>query len=393
MLSVKREREVDESDDSDPYPWRQAPGPLQPAQRLLAAPDDSDDDVVIQRPRLTQDDSDDDVVIPRRAVRPHLAIRPQDDSDDDIVIPRPRLGSVATQDYKTTAEQFMVDRMATLKREADAREAKVVAERADFNMRNPGIKEEYMFMVNNFYRGDLIKTDEAANRMMQYMANVRLDPRNLRPETVDRHAAVKIAIPAYVSGVYFVEGYMYLNIHKYPSFYEHMNADKQKMTLTSKRLCTFFSGDRTNIEKSFSSYRRYAGLLYYTHKLEAEIEAGAASLHSTANTVSYMLSTSIQLVNKHFNIVFYPEITVESVQQYLATEVFPAIGKARDKSDLRMKLCTAVADYAEEAFYDGDAAVLKALQAMLHNVMLVQESTIQRRLRAVLDRQVVNAIE
>ncbi len=405
MLSVKREPEADASDDTNPYAWRQAPGPLQPAQLLLAAPDDSDDDVVIPKramltkPRLasvvnrTQDDSDDDVVITRRAVLPkaHLgsaAIRPQHDSDDDKVIQKPRVSSVPT---KTTAEQFMVDRMAFLKREADAREAKVVAERADFNIRNPGIQEEYMFMVNNFYTGDLKKTDEGANRMMQYMVNVRLNPRNLRRETADRHAAVAIAIPAYVSGVYFVEGYMYLNIHKYPSFYEHMTADKQKMTLTSKRLCTFFSGDRTNIEKSFSSYRRYAGLLYYTHKLEDEIEAGAASLYSTANTVSYMLSVSIQLVNNQFNIVFYPEITRESVQQYVATKVLAAIGKVRDKSDLRMQFCRAVADYAEEVFYDDDAAVLKALQAMLHNVMLVQESTIKRRLQAVLDREVVNA--
>ena len=397
MLSVKREREADSSDDSDPYPWRQAPGPLQPAQLLLAAPDDSDDDVVIPRravltkPRLasvvnrTQDDSDDDVVITRRAVLPKAHLH---DSDDDKVIQKPRVSSVPT---KTTAEQFMVDRMATLKREADAREAKVVAERAEFNMRNPGIKEEYMFMVNNFYRADLIKTERDANLMMQYMVNVRSDPRNLRRETADRHAAVAIAIPAYVSGVYFVEGYMYLNIHKYPSFYEHMNADKQKMTLTSKRLCTFFCGDRTNIEKSFSSYRRYAGLLYYTHKLEDEIEAGAASLYSTANTVSYMLSVSIQLVNNQFNIVFYPEITRESVQQYVVTKVLAAIGKTSDTSDLRMQFCRAVADYAEEVFYDDDAAVLKALQAMLHNVMLVQESTIQRRLRAVLAREVVNA--
>ena len=106
-----------------------------------------------------------------------------------------------------------------------------------------------------------------------------------------------------------------------------------------------------------------------------------------------MLSVSIQLVNDQFNIVFYPEITRESVQQYVANDVFPAIGKARDKSDLRMKFCRAVADYAEEAFYDGDATVLKALQAMLHNVMLVQEPTIKRRLRAVLARQVVNADE
>ena len=397
MLSVKREREADSSDDSDPYPWRQAPGPLQPAQLLLAAPDDSDDDVVIPRravltkPRLasvvnrTQDDSDDDVVITRRAVLPKAHLH---DSDDDKVIQKPRVSSVPT---KTTAEQFMVDRMAFLKREADAIEAKAVAERADFNIRNPGIQEEYMFMVNNFYRGDLKKTDEGANRMMQYMVNVRSDPRNLRRETADRHAAVAIAIPAYVSGVYFVEGYMYLNIHKYPSFYEHMNADKQKMTLTSKRLCTFFSGDRTNIEKSFSSYRRYAGLLYYTHKLEDEIEAGAASLYSTANTVSYMLSVSIQLVNNQFNIVFYPEITRESVQQYVVTKVLAAIGKTSDTSDLRMQFCRAVADYAEEVFYDEDAAVLKALQAMLHNVMLVQESTIKRRLQAVLDREVVNA--
>jgi hypothetical protein len=70
--------------------------------------------------------------------------------------------------------------------------------------------------------------------------------------------------------------------------------------------------------------------------------------------------------------------------------VFNAIINTLNTPDLRMKLCSAVANYAEEAFYDGDAAVLKALQTMLHNVMKVTEPTVKRRLNAVLACQVVN---
>jgi len=391
MSQIKRERDDD------------IPAIL--LQRPQAELDESDDDKPLPRKvhsiaRLSKtDDSDDDKPLPRKVQSFTAQLSKADDSDDDAPLP-----PLKKPVYKNAAEKFIVERMAILQREADAREAKAVtlkheadakavAERADFFISNPGIKEEYMFMVNNFYTGDLKKNDEGVKRTMQYMVNVRSDPRNLRNETVDRHAAVRIAIPKYLSAVHFVEAYMYLNMHKYPSFYEHMNADQQKMTLTSTRLCSFFSGDRTNIERSFSSYRRYAGLLYYMRKLEAEIEAGAASLYSTANTVSYMISTSINLVDSanQFNIVFYPEITLESVQQYLANDVFPAIGKVHDESDLRKRFCGAIADYAEEAYYDGDTAVLKALQAMLHNVMQVQESTIQRRLHAVLTRQVVNA--
>jgi hypothetical protein len=171
--------------------------------------------------------------------------------------------------------------MATLKREANDRAAMALAKKTEFFHSNPGIREEYEFMVNNFYRGGKGKSQEHADIMMQYMANVCSNPLNLRHETVDRQAAVKVAIPKYTSALYFVESYMYLNMHKYPLFYEHMNADSQKRTLTSNRLCSYFSGDCTNMQKSLSSYEAYAGLVYYTHKLEAKVE-GNTLLPSTS---------------------------------------------------------------------------------------------------------------
>jgi hypothetical protein len=91
MLSVKREREEDVSNDINPYPyaWWQAPGPLQPAQLQLAAPDDSDEDVVIPKravlpkPRLGSaaikhqtepNDSYDDIVITKTCCAPQASI-------------------------------------------------------------------------------------------------------------------------------------------------------------------------------------------------------------------------------------------------------------------------------------------------------------------------------
>jgi hypothetical protein len=205
----------------------------------------------------------------------------------------------------------------------------------------------------------------------------------MRSKTANKKPGeARVGVPKYFSAVHFLESYVYLNMHKYPSFYAYLHGGPcRQETLIVKRLSERFRGNRASMAKSITSFDSYAGLVNYTHQ--------GQTLHALANVVIHTLSTCLLLIKDKFEIVFYPEITRESVQRFLIDKTFPKIrGHARPKvTDKRIELCVEIAAFAEEAFFDHDAATLEALEKLINNVMSIGEAATRA---AVLNRSVVD---
>jgi hypothetical protein len=248
----------------------------------------------------------------------------------------------------------------------------------------PNIVEEYKFLVDNFYKGDSDASFDHIKNMIQFMANVRLNPENMRSKTANRTPGeARVGVPKYFSAVHFLESYVYLNMHKYPSFYAYLHGGPcRQETLIVKRLSERFRGNRASMAKSITSFDSYAGLVNYTHQ--------GQTLHALANVVIHMLLTCLLLIKDKFEIVFYPEITRESVRRFLIDETFPKIQRFDKATDKCIELCVEIAAFAEEAFFDHDAATLEALEKLINNVMSIGEATLRRRIHVVVNRSVID---
>ena len=292
-------------------------------------------------------------------------------------------------------------------KQAIERIRKSMALKAQLAAKDPTLVAEFNILTKRFFRGDgpnstcLPTQDELNQHMLDVMSileTLRDDPTNARIEGV------------FFSQVHISMAYVFLNQHKYPSFYFYLHKTKPMwIKLIGKRLCRYFRGaDKAGMPESLLVYNDYASMVINVTECENDKEM---TLDKLIEAVYHTIWCYMWLVRRRFKIVFYPEITLETARAFIEERAFPILEKHDGVKNLaddddavddwlpvrRFRLAYAIIAYVKELYFEPESdaidekklKILSRLAQFMESIRIVKANALNARFRDVKNRNVL----